>query len=85
MQDLLSAGHPGLVHLRVEDRMARIIQVLQVPRMALDMAIGVVVARDIGVDREANRYSALYPSSGADAQFRSGSGVEPFSDIRSLE
>ena len=50
MQHLHTAARPGLVHLGVEDRMARIIQVVRVARVALDMPIGVGVARDIGLD-----------------------------------
>ena len=76
------AGHPGLVDLRVEDRMARISKVGRVARMDLDMAIGVGVARDIGVGREAYPYAGLNPSSSAEAQPLSRSGVEPFSAIR---
>ena len=62
------ACYPCLVHLRVEDRMARIIQVVYVARIALDMSIGIGVARDIGLDCEAYHYGALYPNSSAEAE-----------------
>ena len=83
MQHLHTAGHPGLVNLRAEVRRARNIQILRVARMALDMAIGVGVAREIGVDCEAYPDAALYPCSSGEAEPLSSSGVEPSNDIRS--
>ena len=83
MQYLHTAGHPGLVHLRMEDRTARITQVVRIARMALEMAIGVGVARDIGDDCEAYPYAALYPTSNAKEEHLSNSGEELSSDIRS--
>ena len=66
----------------MEARTARIKQIVRVARMALDMAIGVGVARDIGVDCEAYHYAALFPSSSAEARFLSSSGEELFNDIK---
>ena len=83
MQHLQTAGHPGLVRVRMEDRTARISQVVRVALKAIDMAFGVGLAREIGFDCEAYPYSALYPSSRGEAQPLSSSVVEPFSDIGS--
>ena len=83
MQYLHTAGHPGLVHLRMEDRTARITQVVRIARMALDMAIGVGVVRDIAADRDAYPNAALYPSSSAKEEHLSNSGEELSSDIGS--
>ena len=79
----LQMGHRYLVHLRVEDRTARNIQVVRIGGMALDMAIGLGVALDIGVELEAYPYPAPNPSSRAHAQFLSSYGVELLSHIRS--
>ena len=83
MQYQHTAGHPGLVPLRVEDRTALIIQIVRVPRMALEMAIGEGVAPDIGVDRDAYPYAALNPCASAEVEPLSNSGEELSGDIGS--
>ena len=83
MQEMQMAGHAGLVHLRVEQRMGCIVRIVGVTRMDLDMAVGVGVARDIGDDCEAYPYAALYPNSSAEEENLSTSGEELSSDIRS--
>ena len=83
MQYLHTAGHQGLVHRRLEDRTARIIQIVRIARMDVDVVIGVGVARDIGDDCEAYPHAALYPCSSAEAEPISSSGVEPSSEISS--
>ena len=59
MQEMQMAGHGGLVHLRGEDRRARIPQLVRICPMALDMAVGVGVARDSRVTCEAYPYALL--------------------------
>ena len=83
MQEMQMAGHAGLVHRRVEQRTGCIIHIVRVARIDLDMSIGVGVARDIRVNREAYPYAALLPNSSAEAEHLSSFGVEPSSDIRS--
>ena len=60
MQDPQIAGHLGLVHVRAEDRTARIRRIRhnsRIDRMDLDtahdIAIGVGISREIGLDRDA--------------------------------
>ena len=50
MQEWQIALHPAVVHLRLEDRTARINHVVRVARMDFDMAVEVVVDLDIRFD-----------------------------------
>lgn len=59
MQELHTAAHPGLIHLRAEHRTARILQFVRMALMDLGMGIGGVVAPEIGVDCETYPYAAM--------------------------